>query len=452
MPTSSSGSSTSRRIVITGMGWVTPLGHDLETVWSALMAGRSGVDRISRFEAETFPTNFAAEVRDFDFTRFVEDPRVHEGAGLNIRFALGAARQAWEQAGLSAAPADLDRRRIGIYLGAGEGVLDTPNYIASNLAGWEAADGTVDAVRWARTARARMRPVSEITQEPNMPLAHLAREFGLRGPAYNCLTACAASTQAIGEAFSILRRGDADAMLAGGTHTMIHLFGITGFNRLTALATAQALAGAAAGDPRRASRPFSRDRSGFVMGEGSGMVVLETLDHAERRGATPLAEVVGYGSSADAFRITDIQPEGRGAAAAMTMALRQAGIDPAAASDRPPIDYISAHGTGTQENDSIETRAVKLVFGDNARRIPMSSVKSMLGHLIAAAGAVELITCVLAIRRGMLPPTINLENPDPDLDLDYVPNAARAATVETCLSNSFGFGGQNDTLVVRRWG
>jgi 3-oxoacyl-[acyl-carrier-protein] synthase II len=228
---------------------------------------------------------------------------------------------------------------------------------------------------------------------------------------------------------------------------MIHLFGVTGFNRLTALSTDK-------GDPRGASRPFSRDRGGFVMGEGAGVLILESLEHATRRGAKPIAEIVGYGSSADAFRITDIQPEGRGAAASMHMALAQAGIDPLAPPDArqlPPIQYISAHGTGTQENDSIETRAVKRVFGANAPRIPMSSVKSMLGHLIAAAGAVELITCVLAMQRGMLPPTINLRNPDSDLDLDYVPNAARPATVDVCLSNSFGFGGQNDTLVVSRF-
>jgi 3-oxoacyl-[acyl-carrier-protein] synthase II len=291
-----------------------------------------------------------------------------------------------------------------------------------------------------------MTAMREIEQEPNMPVSHLAREFGLRGPSYNCLTACAASTQAIGEACTILKRGDTDLMLAGGTHTMIHMLGITGFNRLTALSTSK-------GDPTKASRPFDRERDGFVMGEGSGMVILETLEHALARGAKPVAEVLGYGSSADAFRITDIQPEGRGAAAAMSMALRQAGIDAAArrSDGRAPIDYISAHGTGTKENDSIETLAVKRVFGGLAKDIPMSSVKSMMGHLIAAAGAVELITCVLAIEHGMLPPTINYANPDPELDLDYVPNAARKAKVDVCLSNSFGFGGQNDTLIVSRW-
>ena len=433
------------RVVVTGTGWITPLGHDIEGVWKRLLAAESGMAPITRFDARTFPTTFAAEVRDYDVSWFVKDPAVHRTAGLNSRFALGAASQAWRQAGLDRA-APRDPRRVGLYLGAGEGVLDTENYVGSNLAGWDAATGKVDGRRWAEAALSRMTPAREIEQEPNMPLAHLAREFNARGPAYNCLTACAASTQAIGEAFSILRRGDADVMVAGGTHTMIHLLGVTGFNRLTALSEFE-------GDPTEASRPFSLDRSGFVMGEGSGMIVLETLEHAQARGATPLCEVVGYGSSCDAYRITDIQPEGRGAAVAMEAALRQAGIDPASrgADGRPPVHYISAHGTGTKENDSIETKAVKRVFGEGARQIPMSSIKSMMGHLIAAAGSVEFITCVLAIRDGMVPPTRNLRTPDPDLDLDYVPNAARKVPVDVCVSNNFGFGGQNDSLVVRRF-
>lgn len=433
------------RIVITGMGWITPLGHDVASVWSRLVQGDSGVMPIDRFQAATFPTSFAAQVRHYDFSRYVDDPTVHADAGLNTQYALGAARQAWEQAGLSKA-ANLNRRRIGLYLGAGEGVLDFDNYARTNLAGWDAEASKVDAIRWAEAAKACMTPAREIEQEPNMPLAHLAREFGARGPASNCLTACAASTQAIGEAFSILRHGSADVMIAGGTHTMIHVLGITGFNRLTALSTSK-------GDITKASKPFSRSRDGFVMGEGSGMVILETLDHARARGAQPLVEVIGYGSSADAFRITDIQPEGKGAAAAMRHALRQAGIDPHQDDDkgRPAVHYISAHGTGTKENDSIETRAVKAVFADRARRIPMSSIKSMMGHLIAAAGAVELITCVLSILHNTLPPTINLDDPDPELDLDYVPRKARPAEVDVCLSNSFGFGGQNDTLIVRRF-
>ncbi len=433
------------RVVITGMGWVTPLGHDLESVWKRLLAGESGIAPIDHFDARTFPTTFAGQVRNYDLADYVRDPALHANAGLNSAFALGAASQAWKQARLDEFD-QLDRRRVGLYLGAGEGVLDFDRYAASNLAGWNAAESKVDGRAWIEAARRLMSASREIEQEPNMPLTHLAQEFGIRGPAYNCLTACAASTQAMGEAFSIIRRGDTDLMLTGGAHTMIHVLGITGFNRLTALSTSK-------GDPTKASKPFSRDRDGFVMGEGSGMLVLERLEHAKRRGATPLAEVIGYGSSADAFRITDIQPEGRGAAAAMHGALAQAGIDPAAtdSAGRPGVHYISAHGTGTQENDSIETAAVKRVFGELAPRIPMSSVKSMFGHLIAAAGSVEMIACVLAIRDRMLPPTINLNDPDPALDLDYVPNKARSAEVDVCLSNSFGFGGQNDTVIVRRF-
>ena len=430
------------RVVVTGMGWVTPLGHDLDTVWSALMRGASGMAPITRFDARTFPTSFAAEVKNFDVNPLLKDPKVHATAGINSQFALGAAAQAWKQACLDTKPAR-NMRRVGMYLGAGEGVIDTPNYLTANLKAWDATQGKTDGAKWAQIAHELMQASREIEQEPNMPLAHIAREFGARGPAYNCLTACAASTQAIGEASSILRGGEADVMIAGGAHTMIHVLGVTGFNRLTALSTSKE-------DPCKASRPFDLTRGGFVMGEGAGMVILETLEHARARGVKPLAELIGFGSSADSYRITDIEPAGRGAAAAMLQALAQAGIDPHGRGEdgRPLVDYISAHGTGTKENDSIESLAVKRVFGDLAREIPMSSVKSMLGHLIAAAGAVEFITCVLAIHRGMIPPTINYGTPDPECDLDYVPNTPRKARVRTCLSNSFGFGGQNDTVCV----
>jgi len=278
----------------------------------------------------------------------------------------------------------------------------------------------------------------EIEQEPNMPLSHLALLTGARGPALNCLTACAASTQAIGEATEILRRGDADVMIGGGAHSMIHPFGVTGFNRLTALSTANE-------DPPKASRPFDNCRGGFVLGEGAGVVILETLEHAQKRGATILAEVLGYGSTADAFRITDQHPDGEGAVVAMREALADAKLTPA------DIGYINAHGTGTKENDGNETTAIKSVFGDDAKNVPVSSIKSMMGHLIAAAGAVEMICCVLAIRDNVLPPTTNYENPDPECDLDYVPNKARPAKVDVALSNSFGFGGQNDTIIVKRF-
>ncbi len=425
-----------RRVVITGIGWVTPLGHDIETVWQRLLAGESGIGPTRQFDASTFPTQFSAEVKDYDYRKYVQRPEAHEGVGSNTAFALGAAAQAWRAAQLDTFDA-LDHERLGIYLGSGEGSLDFDNYVASNLAGWNDETRAVEAARWAAVALQRMNATREVEQEPNMPLTHLAMEFDVFGPTYNCLTACAASTQAIGEATEILRRGDADVMIAGGAHTMIHPFGVTGFNRLTALSNRN-------DDPATASRPFSVDRDGFVLGEGAGMLILETLEHAQKRNAPILAEVVGYGSSADAYRITDIHPEGRGAVAAMRQALANAQLQP------QDIHYISAHGTGTHENDSIETLAVKHVFGEHAKNVPMSSIKSMMGHLIAAAGAVEAITCVLALRDQKLPPTINLNTPDPACDLDYVPNQARDAEVRFCLSNSFGFGGQNDTLVMRR--
>ncbi len=448
------------RVVITGMGWVTPLGEDTDAVWSRLVAGDSAIGPVSHFEASTFRTNFAAEVKGFDLAQSIADTAPHAHAQRNTRFALGAAARAWKQSGLgdiSRDPADrhagfpaLDPERIGIYFGAGEGILDFDNYAAANIAGWDAGNRALDATAWAREAYARMSVANEVEQEPNMVLAHLASALGVFGPAFNCMTACAASTQAVGEAFEIIRRGDADAMVAGGAHSMIHPLGMTGFIRLTAMSTRT-------DDYSNAARPFDLSRDGFVMGEGAGVVVLERLDHAIDRGATPLAEVAGYGASADAYRITDIQPEGLGAIAAMRRALEQAGIDPTRTDDagRPPVHYISAHGTGTQENDKIETVAVKGVFADLAPRVPFSSVKSMMGHLIQAAGAVELMTCVQAIRTGWVPPTRNLNTPDPACDLDYVPNEARdlreAGGVQVAMSNGFGFGGQNNALCVRAY-
>ena len=436
-----------RRVVITGMGWVTPLGCDVPRVWQRLLAGENGIGPITRFDAATWTTNFAAEVRDFRLSDYLSTAEHHKGAGVSTTFALAAAAQAWAQAGLQGA---LDRRRVGVYVGAGEGSLDYDPFMATNLLGWDAEKRTTDGAKWASAAAALMDRRRELEQEPNAALTHLAHAFGCRGPASTCMTACAASTQAIGEAFEVIRRGDADAMLAGGAHSMIHPLGVTGFIRLTAMSGRR-------DNPKTAARPFDQSRDGFVMGEGAGMIVLEALDHAIKRGARPLAELAGYGSTADAFRITDIQPDGKGASAAMLAALRQAGINPRETDDhdRPLVHYISAHGTGTQENDKIETAAVKAVFGQLAPRIPFSSVKSMLGHLIQAAGAVELITCIQAIQTGMLPPTMNLNSPDPECDLDYIPNSPRderaRGGVNACLSNSFGFGGQNDTVLVRRF-
>ena len=437
-------SSERRRIVITGIGWVTPMGHDIESVWQRLLNGETDITPIERFDARTFPTSFASQVRDYDWTKFVKDPALHGQPGIHTQFALGAARQAWDMSGIGSF-ADLDPHRFGIYLGAGEGVLDFQSYQKTCLASREDDGHTVNTVNWGNAAAKFLDGVGEVEQEPNMPASHISREFGIRGPVYNCLTACAASTQAIGEAASMMRRGDADVMFSGGTHTMLHVLGVTGFNRLTAMSTRN-------DDPATASRPFSKNRDGFVMGEGSGVIVMETLDHATARGANMLGEVTGYGSSADAYRITDIHPEGRGPAVAMLEALADAGLDPAKRRDdgKPPVQYISSHGTSTNENDHIETLAAKKVFGEMAYDIPMTSIKSMMGHLIWAAGAVEFITCLLMLRDQVIPPTINLDEPDPDLDLDYVPNVKREAELDTCLSNSFGFGGQNNTLAISR--
>lgn len=428
-----------RRIVITGMGWVTPLGHDIETAWKGILGGASGIAKTTIFDAGTFPTQFSSEVKNFDLRKFLstEEFERHQTASRQARFALAAAKMAWNHSGL-ANKLDLDRTQVGVYLGGGEGPLDFENFVAAAVDGWDYSAGKLDSNRWADVALKRLAETTEAEQDPNMAAGHIAELFGIEGPNFNTLTACAASTQAIGEAMNMIRRGDANVMISGGCHSMIHPLGVTGFNRLTALSTRN-------DSCVSASRPFDRTRDGFVLGEGAGMLILEELEHAKARGTKILCEVLGYGSTADAFRITDIHEDGRGGIASMRMAIKDAGVTP------EEIDYISAHGTGTAENDKIETKAIKGVFGDRAKQVPISSVKSMLGHLIAAAGACELITCVLAIRDQVLPPTINYQNPDPLCDLDYVPNAPRKATVKTCLSNSFGFGGQNDTLVIREF-
>ncbi len=429
------------RVVITGMGWVTPLGQTLQDVWQRLTSGESGIAPITLFDARTFPTTFAAEVKNFQLPqRFVRSGR-HREISRATGFSLEAARQAWMQAGLPEADspaADIDPYQVGIYLGSGDAALDFVPFTGTAISSWDDAASCLDTTKWGTRALSVFNALREIEQEPCMPANHLSMEFNARGPAFNCLTACAASTQALGEAAEIIRRGDAQVMISGGAHSMIHPFGVTGFNRLTALSTFN-------DNPSRACRPFDATRGGFVIGEGAGMLILESLQHAQKRGAGILAEIVGYGSSADAYRVTDQHPEGRGAVVAIREALRDAGMQP------EDIHYINAHGTGTKENDSTETQAIKTVFGPHARQVPISSIKSMMGHLIAAAGAVEAITCVLAIRDGILPPTANYSVPDPECDLDYVPNTARPARVDVAMSNSFGFGGQNDTLIVRRF-
>lgn len=420
-----------RRVVVTGIGCITPVGNDVKSMWSSLLDGKSGVANISHFDATNFPTRFAAEVKDFDLGTFYEHPQRFEHAGRNIRFAVGAAVQAVTDSGIL--DGELDPARMGVYLGAGEGQQDFLLFM--NLVAQAQRDGELDLEKFTKSGLELLNPQAELEQEPNMPAGHLASLFNAQGPNLNCLTACAASSQAIGEATEIIRRGDADLMLSGGSHSMIHPFGVTGFNLLTALSTRN-------DEPQKASRPFDRDRDGFVLGEGAGMVVLEDLERARARGAPIYGEILGYGSSADAYRITDIHPEGRGAVTCLKMALRDAETGP------EDLDYINAHGTSTSVNDKVETMAIKESLGEAARSIPVSSIKSMTGHLIAAAGSVEAIACLLAIRQGVLPPTINYETPDPDCDLDYVPNEARDVPVKRVLSNSFGFGGQNVSLII----
>ncbi len=415
------------------MGCVTPLGRDVESVWSALIAGKSAISAIELFDAETFPTTFAAQIKDFQLPDALAQTGKHDYVGRQTGFALAAALEAWNQCGLDESNGH-DPARMGIYLGSGEGSLDFDNFTSLLVDAW-GDDGKLDTVRWAKLAFERMTVHHEQEQEANMVVSHLAGQFNIQGPAFNILTACAASTQAIGEATMIIRRGDADVMMTGGAHSMIHPFGVTGFNRLNALSTRN-------DEMETSSRPFDLTRDGFVLGEGAGILILEEYESARRRGAKILAEIIGFGSSADAFRITDQDPDGSGAAAGMLAALTDAGVT------IEQIDYISAHGTSTPQNDSVETRAIKVVFGDLAKKVPISSIKGSAGHLIAAAGVTELIACVLALRDQILPPTMHLNTPDPECDLDYIPNESRKADVNIIMSNSFGFGGQNDTLII----
>ncbi len=427
--------SARRRVVVTGLGMINPLGNSVDKVWEALLAGRSGVGNISIFDASAYPTKIAAEIRDWNLADYVDDVELWKKRGRHARFAAGAAVQAVRDSGIL--DAMQDRSRIGVYFGAGEGNQDFTNFTRMVCAAHSGgSDFNLNA--FIEEGLKILDPELELEQEPSMPAAHLAALFDVQGPNINCLTACAASSQAVGEATELIRRGGVDAMIAGGAHSMIHPFGLTGFSLLTALSTNNT-------DPTKASRPFDRLRDGFVLGEGSSVVILEELEHAKRRGAKIYGEVLGYGCTADAYRITDIHPEGRGAIGCMRASLADAHID------ADQVGYVNAHGTSTSVNDKVETVACKAVFGDRAKQVPVSSTKSMMGHLIAAAGVTEMIVCLLAMRDSVVPPTINLENPDPDCDLDYVPNQARASKVRVALNNSFGFGGQNVTLALGAW-
>jgi len=427
-----------RRVVVTGIGCVTPLGTTVDELWGNLLASKSGVGRTTLFDASSFPTNIAAEVRDWsiadDLKNSGEDARVWQDRSRHTCFAAGAASQAMDDSGVLGT---VEPVKFGVYLGAGEGQQDFIRF--SQMMTAAVAEGDLSLKAFVETGLELLDPMAELEQEPNMPAGYLAGMFNAQGPNANCLTACAASSQAVGEATEIIRRGEADVMLSGGAHSMIHPFGVTGFNLLTALSERN-------DEPERASRPFDFNRDGFVLGEGGAMLVLEEYEHAKARGAQMYGELLGYGTTADAFRITDTHPEGRGAISCINMALADAGKN--AVRNINEIDYINAHGTSTAVNDKVETLAIRHVFGDQADSIPVSSTKSMTGHLIAAAGATELIICLMTMRHNQVPPTINYETPDPNCDLDYVPNVARDHTCKTVLSNSFGFGGQNITLIV----
>jgi len=434
-------SNTKRRVVVTGVGAVTPLGRNVEELWDGLARGESGIGDISLFQAGSFPTRIAAEIRNFNFDEeFPEGrgDRTLDGLNRHAQFALLAAREALQDSGLDKCQLPADR--MGVYFASGEGSVDFKNFATCILSARDEGESNkgINDTRYVENSHEHLDRLRELEQEPGMAVYHLAKYLQVRGPVSNCLTACAASSQAIGEAAQIIRRGDADVMVAGGAHSMIHQMGVMGFNLLTALSVQNE-------NPSKASRPFDMKRDGFVIGEGSGLLILEALESAQKRGAHIYGEIIGYGSTADAYRLTDAHPEGRGAIQAMELALQDAGCQP------DEISYINAHGTSTAVNDSIETHSIRQVFGEGAKKIPVSSIKSMTGHLIAAAGAVELIACLLAMKTSTIPPTVNQEFPDPDCDLDYVPNQSRKQDVDLALSNSFGFGGQNITLIVKKW-
>lgn len=409
-----------RRVVITGLGLVTPLGTGVEKSWTALCDGISGVGKITRFDASELPSQIAAEVKDFDPALFIDKKEIKKMDKF-IQFGVAAARMAMDDSGLQIT--DSIAERAGVYVGSGMGGLPA---IESNH------------IKFLEGGIKKLTPFFIPMVIINLVSGHIAMMFGAKGPNSSVVTACASGTHAIGDAFKIIHRGDADVMIAGGTESTISPLGIGGFCAMRALSTRN-------DEPQKASRPFDSMRDGFVMGEGAGLVVLEELSFAEKRGAKIYAEVIGYGMTGDAYHMTSPAPEGEGAARCMKVALKDAGLT------GEEISYINAHGTSTKFNDENETSAIKTVFGKRAYEIPVSSTKSMTGHLLGAAGGIEAVFAALTIKNSIIPPTINYEFPDPECDLDYVPNKARPQTVEVAMSNSFGFGGTNATLIFRKY-
>jgi 3-oxoacyl-[acyl-carrier-protein] synthase II len=419
-----------RRVVVTGMGVVTSLGNDVETLWAALVAGRSGVRQIRQFPSDAFPLKIASEV-DLDGVAPAPLTGVAPWLSRTVRFGLCALEQAWRDAALD--DGALDPWRSGVCIGASnfpvlKGDLAPPAYLL---------DGDHYNVE-AYLEVCRQTPELLAQRDIGTVSTMMSSGYPLQNVSLTIQTACASATQAVGEAYQMIRQGEADLMVSGGTDSMLSAICVTGFALLS-------VASFYPGDPAKACRPFDQKRDGLVMGEGAGIVILEDLEHARRRGAPIHAEVIGYGSSCDGYRFTDSHPEALGPIRCMRAALADAGLTPEA------IDYINAHGTATPQNDRTETLAIKRVFGEHAHGLPITSTKSQLGHLICAAGGVELVATVMSLKQGIIPATINLENPDPACDLFYVPNGPRAAELDIALSNSFGFGGQNGTVIVRRW-
>ena len=410
----------SNRVVVTGIGMVSPVGLDVPTTWQALISGKSGVDYITHFDPESFQTKIAAEVKFFDPGLYLEH-KEYRRLDRFVQFAVAASMQAVEHANLAIGTANAVE--IGVVIGVGVGGLSTLESQHRVL-----IDRGPD----------RVNPFLIPMMLADMAAGQVAIFLGAKGPNFCVTSSCASSSDAIGQAFDIIRRGAAQAMIAGGTEATITPLGIAGFNAARALSTKNQ-------EPLKASRPFDAKRDGFVMGEGAATLIMESLPFAMKRGAPILAEVVGYGATDDAYHVTQPAEGGEGGVRAMRIALEEAGLEPG------EIDYVNAHGTSTLINDRSETIAIKGVFGGEAYRVPISSTKSMIGHLLGAAGAIEAAICVLAIQNGVIPPTINLDNPDPDCDLDYVSHVARKVEVNTTLSNVFGFGGHNSTLIFRRY-
>jgi len=417
--------SAPRRVVITGTGLVTSLGTGTEKSWQAVITGQSGIARITKFKDDKLTVNIAGEVKDFKAEDFVErrearrmDPFCH--------FALAGADMAMKESGLPVGldkPHGYDPERVGVIVGSGIG----------GLSSFEESNTTGLTKGWDRLS-----PFFILKMIANMAPGRISMRYNMKGPNWSPVSACSTGAHAIGEAAKAIRYGEMDAAVAGGSEAVITPMGIGGFEAMKALSTNVA-------DPTKASRPFDKDRDGFVMGEGAGIVVLEELEHAKKRGAKIIAEVIGYGANADAFHETAPAPEGEGAVRCMRLALKSAGIQPT------DVGYINAHGTSTPFNDANESKAIKTVFGEHAKKVPISSTKSMTGHMLGAAGGAEAIFSALAISRGVLPPTINYSTPDPECDLDYIPNTAREVRVDVVMSNSFGFGGTNAVLLLARY-